>query len=311
MKVFHSLPLTEKLVNPVVTIGTFDGVHIGHTKILDRLKKRASNINGQSVVITFNPHPRQVLFPDDDNLKLLSTQQEKIELLERNGIDILIIIEFTREFSRLTALEFIRDILVNQVGVSELIIGYDHHFGRNREGSIESLKEMAQTFDFKVEEIPAEEIDEVTISSTKIRKAITEGDMHTTNAFLGYDFGFRGIVEHGQKLGKSLGFPTANIHIPEKVKIIPQKGVYAVRVTCNFQTHKGVMNIGYRPTVDNSPQLRIEVHIFDFDQDIYGKEIGVHVIHKLRDEQKFDGLEQLKTQIGKDIVAARSILEKA
>ncbi|HLP14513.1 MAG TPA: bifunctional riboflavin kinase/FAD synthetase [Flavobacteriales bacterium] len=311
MKVFHSLPLTEKLVNPVVTIGTFDGVHIGHTKILDRLKKRASNINGQSVVITFNPHPRQVLFPDDDNLKLLSTQQEKIELLDRNGIDILIIIEFTREFSRLTALEFIRDILVNQVGVSELIIGYDHHFGRNREGSIESLKEMAQTFDFKVEEIPAEEIDEVTISSTKIRKAITEGDMHTANAFLGYDFGFRGIVEHGQKLGKSLGFPTANIHIPEKVKIIPQKGVYAVRVTCNFQTHKGVMNIGYRPTVDNSPQLRIEVHIFDFDQDIYGKEIGVHVVHKLRDEQKFEGLEQLKTQIGKDVVAARSILEKA
>jgi riboflavin kinase/FMN adenylyltransferase len=311
VKVFHSLPLSEKLINPVVTIGTFDGVHLGHVKILNRLKKRASLIKGQSIVITFNPHPRQVLFPDDDNLKLLSTHQEKITLLERNGIDVLIIIEFTKEFSRLTALEFIRDILVNQVGVRELIIGYDHHFGRNREGSIESLKEMAQTFDFKVEEIPAEEIDEVTISSTKIRKAINEGDMETANAFLGYEFGIKGIVEHGQKLGKTLGFPTANIHIPDKLKIIPKKGVYAVKVTCNFMTHQGVMNIGYRPTVDDSQQLRIETHIFDFDEDIYGKEIGVQVIHKLRDEQKFEGLEQLKKQIGKDILAARSILEKA
>ncbi|HYG50283.1 MAG TPA: bifunctional riboflavin kinase/FAD synthetase [Flavobacteriales bacterium] len=310
MKVFDSLPLSEKLADPVVTIGTFDGVHLGHAKILDRVKKKALAINGQSVVITFNPHPRQVLFPHDDNLKLLTTQDEKIKLLERNGIDVLVIIPFTKEFSRLTALEFIRDILVNQVGVRELIIGYDHHFGRNREGSIESLKEMAQTFDFNVEEIPAQEIDEVTISSTKIRNAIMAGDMETANAFLGYEFGFTGTVKPGQKLGRTLGFPTANLHIANKLKIIPQTGVYAVRVTCNFYAHQGVMNIGYRPTVDNSRELRIEVHIFNFDQDIYGKEIEVRVIRKLRDEQKFEGLDQLKAQVDKDIVAARSILEK-
>lgn len=308
MKVFESLPLCEALINPVVTIGTFDGVHLGHTKILNRLKEKATSIGGQSVVITFNPHPRQVIFPFDDNLKLLNTQLEKIEHLESSGIDVLIIIEFTKAFSRLTAMEFIRDILVNQIGVKELVIGYDHHFGRNREGSIASLREMASSFGFAVEEIPVELIDEVSISSTKIRTAIELGDFETANAFLGYPFNFTGIVEHGQKLGKGIGFATANIQVSEKTKILPAKGVYAVRVNCNFNTHLGVMNIGYRPTVGNFEQLRIEVHLFDFDEDIYGKELTVSVIKKIRDEQKFEGIEELREQISIDVIEAKKIL---
>ncbi len=309
MKVFESLPLCEPLVNPVVTIGTFDGVHLGHLKILNRLKESAKKINGQSVVITFNPHPRQVLFPFDENLKLLTTQIEKIEYLEKNGIDVLIVIEFTKAFSRITAMEFIRDILVNEIGVKELIIGYDHHFGRNREGSIDSLREMATMFDFKVEEIPAQLIDEVAISSTKIRNAIESGDFKTANAFLGYEFKFTGIVEHGQKLGKTIGFATANLKIEEKTKILPKKGVYAVRVNCNFLAYSGVMNIGYRPTVGNFEQLRVEVHIFDFDEDIYGMELAVTVVEKIRDEQKFEGIELLKEQIRRDILEAKKILQ--
>lgn len=308
MKVFESLPLCEPLINPVITIGTFDGVHLGHSKILNRVKHQAKLIGGQSVVITFNPHPRQVLFPFDENLKLLTTQLEKIEYLEKNGIDVLIVIEFTKAFSRLTAMEFIRDILVNQLGVKELIIGYDHHFGRNREGSIESLREMATAFDFKVEEIPAELIDEVTVSSTKIRNAINEGDFETANAFLGYNFKFSGVVEHGQKLGNTIGFPTANIKVDDKTKILPAKGVYAVLVDCNFSTYLGVMNIGYRPTVGTFEQLRIEVHIFDFDKEIYGTELAITIVEKIREEQKFDGIEKLKQQISKDVIAAKRIL---
>ena len=309
MKVFRSLPLGEELTNPVVTIGTFDGVHLGHLKILKRIKDRAKIIGGQSVVITFHPHPRQVLFPDDENLRLLNTQEEKIENLERNGVDVLVILEFTKEFSRLTALEFIRDILVAKIGVNELVIGYDHHFGRNREGSIESLKEMATTYGFLVEEIPAELIDEVTVSSTKIRNAILEGDMISANSFLGYRFRFSGKVEHGQKLGRTIGFPTANVKLSDKVKILPGNGVYAVKVHCNFLTLSGVMNIGLRPTVGDFEETKVEVHIFDFDTEIYDETMTVWVIKKLRDEQKFEGIAQLKAQIAVDVTEAKRILE--
>jgi riboflavin kinase / FMN adenylyltransferase len=308
VKVFESVPLCEPLINPIVTIGTFDGVHLGHCKILHRIKQKAKAAGGQSVVITFNPHPRQVLFPFDENLKLLTTQEEKIEYLEKNGIDVVIILPFTKEFSRMTATEFIRDILVNEIGVKELVIGYDHHFGRNREGSIASLREMAGTFGFLVEEIPAELIDEVTVSSTKIRNAIMDGEMVNANTFLGYEFKFSGKVVEGKKLGRTLGFATANLEIKEKFKILPKIGVYAVRVVCNFKTHLGVMNIGYRPTVENSEQLKIEVHVLDFEENIYGQMLEVIVIGKLRDEQKFDGLDQLKAQIGKDVASARIIL---
>jgi riboflavin kinase/FMN adenylyltransferase len=308
VKVFESVPLCEPLINPIVTIGTFDGVHLGHCKILNRIKQKADSVNGQSVVITFNPHPRQVLFPDDENLKLLTTQAEKIEYLEKNGIDVVIILPFTKAFSRMTANEFIRDILMTEIGVKELVIGYDHHFGRNREGSIASLREMATSFGFIVEEIPAELIDEVTVSSTKIRNAINNGDIKNANSFLGYDFKFSGKVVEGKKLGHTLGFATANLEIADTYKIIPQKGVYVVKVKCNFLTYSGVMNIGYRPTIENKEELKVEVHILDFEANIYGQMLEVTVIEKLRDEQKFEGLVQLKEQIGKDVAIARKVL---
>lgn len=308
MKVFKSLPLPGPIPNPVITIGTFDGVHLGHLKILERLKQRAQEMGGQSVVMTFDPHPRQVLFPDDENLRLINTLDEKIANLEKAGIENLVIQPFTKDFSRLTALEFVRDILVSQLGVKELIIGYDHHFGRNREGSIEQLREMSATFGFSVEEIPARLIDEVTVSSTKIRNAILEGDMHTANAYLGYAFSFTGTVVHGDKRGRTIGFPTANIELNDAYKILPGAGVYAVKATVKGQRYNGVMNLGYRPTVSDSRQLRVEVHLFDMNEEIYGEKMTITVADRIRGEQKFNSLVELGEQIKRDVAQSKKIL---
>jgi len=311
VKVFNDLPLPEPIPYPVITIGTFDGVHQGHVKILDRLKQRAAQVGGQTVVMTFDPHPRQVLFPYDENLRLINTLDEKIINLERAGIDNVVIKTFNKDFSRLTALEFVRDILVNQLGVKELIIGHDHHFGRNREGSIDQLREMSATYGFNVEEIPARLIDEVTVSSTKIRNAILEGDMHTANAYLGYLFSFTGRVMHCDKRGRTIGFPTANIQVPDAYKILPGSGVYAVRAKVTGQWYDGVMNLGYRPTVTEVKQLRTEVHLFDMDADIYDEDMTVKVLEKIRSEQKFNSLVELGEQIKKDVAESKKILERS
>ncbi|HET6243870.1 MAG: bifunctional riboflavin kinase/FAD synthetase [Bacteroidetes bacterium] len=301
MRVYFSLDEFNEANNPVVTTGTFDGVHIGHQTIIKRLKELAEKENGETVLITFFPHPRMVLYPSDDSLKLINTQEEKIELLDKYGINHLIVIPFTKEFSRLSSIEFVRNILVNKVRTKKLVIGYNHHFGRNREGSFEHLKEFGPVYGFEVEEIPAQDMENVSVSSTKIRAALLEGDINTANSYLGHPYSLRGNVVLGNKLGREIGFPTANIKIPEKYKLIPANGVYVVDVIIENSRFQGMLNIGNNPTVNNNnKEQTIEVHIFDFSKDIYGQKIIVEFKDRIRDEIKFENLEQLKEQLEKD-----------
>ncbi|VAV83887.1 FMN adenylyltransferase / Riboflavin kinase [hydrothermal vent metagenome] len=279
----------------VVTIGTFDGVHIGHQKIIERLVKIAKTENLQAVVLTFFPHPRMVI-QKDANIKLINTIDEKSKLLEKLGVNNLVIKEFTLEFSRLTALEFVRDILVNKLQVKHIIIGYDHHFGRNRTANINDLKEFGEVYDFEITEISAQDIAEVTVSSTKIRNALLNGDIKEANTFLGYHFMLTGVVVKGKSLGKQIGFPTANLHIQENYKLIPKNGSYIVKSDIEGKTVFGMMNIGINPTV-NGEEQSIEVHFFDFDKDIYDKKIEVQLLGRLRDEQKFNSIASLKAQL--------------
>lgn len=282
----------------VITIGTFDGVHIGHRKILDKIINHAKSTALKSSVLTFFPHPRMVLQKDAD-IKLLNTIDEKIIILERLGLDVLIIHPFTKDFSRLTATEFVRDILVNTLNIEKVIIGYDHRFGRNRNANITDLIAFGNALDFTVDEIPAQEIDDVSVSSTKIRKALEEGDIQTANSYLGYEYMLTGVIIRGKGLGKKLGYPTANLSIAENYKLIPKNGAYTVKSTLNGKTVYGMMNIGFNPTV-NGTKKSIEINFFDFDADLYEKKIQVDIITRLRDEHKFDSVEALKVQLGKD-----------
>ncbi len=304
MRIFYGLEGVESIKKPIITIGTFDGVHVGHQKILDAIVKKAQLLGGESVLLTFSPHPRLVLFPDSHQLKLIQTEAEKIDKLSKTGLENLIIFPFTFEFSRLTAMEFIRDILVNKLSIHTIVIGYDHQFGRNREGNIQYLKDVSTVYDFEAVEIPAKEIDEVNISSTKIRKAIENGDIERANLFLGVPFELNGTVIKGAQIGRTIGFPTANLFIEDPIKIIPVNGVYVVAVFLDEVRFKGVMNIGFRPTIDTSLRKQIEIHIFDFEKDIYGMELKVEIVTRLRDEIKFDSKEALVEQIQQDISLA-------
>ena len=282
----------------VVTIGTFDGVHIGHQKIIKRLVRIAEEKQLEAVVLTFFPHPRMVL-QKDTSIKLINDIEEKSKLLEKFGVDHLVIKKFTQEFSRLTALEFVRDILVKQLHVKHIIIGYDHRFGRNRTADISDLREFGEIYGFDITEISAQDIDEVTVSSTKIRKALKEGNIRTANAYLGYDFILSGRVISGKSLGKRIGFPTANLEINAIYKLIPKTGSYIVRSMINDNEVFGMMNIGTNPTVDGEHQS-VEIHFFDFDEDLYDKCIEVELLERLRDEQKFESIEALKEQLNID-----------
>lgn len=287
--------------NPVLTIGTFDGVHLGHRKIIDRLQDLAKTINGESVIFTFDPHPRKVVAPDETTLRLLTTLEEKIVLFEQSGINHLIIYPFTKEFSRLTYEEFVEIVLVGQIHTKFLVVGYDHKFGKNRQGDFEFLRKCASRFDFQIEKLDVLLMNEAHISSTKIREAIQKGDFETANAFLGYRFTLHGTVVEGQKLGRKIQFPTANVQASDPDKIIPGYGVYAVQANFRNQTFHGMLNIGSRPTVNNNADNRsIEVHIFDFASDIYGEQIELVFFKKLREEQKFSSIEILKDQLAKD-----------
>lgn len=279
-----------------ITIGTFDGVHVGHKKIIKNLIEKSEGLS--TTLLTFFPHPRMVL-QQDSNIKLINTIEERIQLLNATGLDTLIVYPFNKEFSRLTARDFVRDLLVEKLNLKKIIIGYDHRFGRNRTANIDDLREFGNTFDFKVEEITAKEIDDITISSTKIRKALNEGAINTANTYLGYEFMLTGKVVSGKGLGKKIEFPTANIHVKESYKLIPKKGVYFVKSILDGETVFGMMNIGNNPTVDGNEQT-IEVHFLNFDKDIYEKTIQVSFIKRLRDEQKFDSLDDLKAQLYKD-----------
>ena len=307
MEVIRDIASFPQLSYPVVTSGTFDGVHIGHQKILRRVIERAKEKNGQSVVITYWPHPRLVLFPEDNKLKLLSTIEERIEQLRSFGIDYLLIIPFTKEFSRTSSRTFISDILVKALNTKLLVIGYDHRFGKNREGSFENLKARSQQYGFEVEEIPRQDIDDVGVSSTKIRKALESGDIETANAYLGRKYSISSTVVEGDKIGRTIGFPTANLAMPEAPKLIPANGVYAVRAYVDGKEHPAMMNIGLRPTVAGKA-LTLEVHILNFNQDIYGKSIKVEFVEHLRNERMFNGLSELKEQLAKDEAETRKVL---
>ena len=282
----------------VVTIGTFDGVHIGHKKILERIIFNAKKLNCESVVLTFFPHPRMVL-QDNSVVQLLNTVDEKTILLEKTGIDNLIIHPFNQEFSRLTAEEFVKEILVNQLNIRKIIIGYDHRFGRNRTADINDLIVFGKEYGFEVEQISAQEINDNAVSSTKIRNAILEGNITLANNYLGYNYFFSGIVVKGKQLGRTIGFPTANIKIKEDYKLIPTNGVYIVKSNYDKKTIFGLMNIGTRPTVDGTNQT-IEVFFLDFDKTIYDETLTIEIIEFIREEQKFDSLNDLKNQINED-----------
>lgn len=304
MKVYRHVSEFESSGDTIVTVGTFDGVHIGHQKIIDRINELARQSGSESVLLTFFPHPRLVLFPDDNELKLLSTLDERIERLEKSGIDHLIVHPFSVEFSRITAIQYVRDILVKELNVAKLVIGYDHHFGRNREGNLDQLKEMAPEYGFEVEEIPAQEIEDVNVSSTKIRKALEEGDLCKANEYLGYRYTLSGEVFKGDKIGRSIGFPTANIKPKEEYKLVPGKGVYSVTASFEGKVFRAMANLGSRPTVSQSNRRILEVHLFGFDGDLYGKEITITFVDRIRDEIKFDSLDKLREQLEKDALVA-------
>jgi riboflavin kinase/FMN adenylyltransferase len=289
-----------------VTIGTFDGVHFGHQKILEKLVSEAKKAGKKSVLLTFFPHPRMVL-QKDATIELINTIDERAQLLEKTGLDYLIIHPFSKAFSKTTALEFVRDILIASFNISKLIIGYDHHFGKNREGNIDQLTAYSHQYDFVVEEIPAQDVNDVSVSSTKVRRALVAGHLKTANNYLGYNFMLNGLVINGKQLGGKIGYPTANIDVKEDYKLIPKTGVYVVKASIENKTVFGMMNIGNRPTVNGNHQT-IEVHFFDFNQDLYGNNLCVELIYFLRDEHKFDSVDSLVLQLKKDEAIARAYI---
>tara|TARA_B100001559_G_scaffold320774_1_gene334158 strand:+ start:164 stop:1090 length:927 start_codon:yes stop_codon:yes gene_type:complete len=298
MRIFDNLKSYSSKKESILTIGTFDGVHIGHNKILKRLIQDSKKNNLSSLVMTFFPHPRMILNKSHD-IKMIDTISEKINLLEKTGLDNLIIHPFDNNFSKIRAKEFVEEILVKKLKIKEIIIGYDHKFGKDREASVEDLKKFGQDYMFNVKEIPAEEIDSIAISSTKIRDAILNGEIEKCNKFLGRNFILTGKVVYGEGLGKKIDFPTANIEIKETYKIIPKNGVYLVKTKINSNTYFGMMNIGIRPTVGGRNKS-LEIHFFNFKDNIYGKNVSIEIIKKIRDEEKFSSIDQLKIQLKKD-----------
>jgi len=298
LEIFSSIKKFKSNSKTFVTIGTFDGVHLGHQKVLKKLITNAKKNDAKTLLLTFFPHPRMVL-QKDVNIKLINTIDERIALLQKTGLDYLIIQPFDEEFSKLTALKFVRNILVNKLNVVKLFIGYDHHFGKNREGNFEQLKEYSYTYGFKLQKISQKDVNSITISSTKIRKAIENGNIEKVNNYLGYNFMLTGNVVEGKSIGKKMNFPTANLNVEEPYKLLPKTGVYIVKSVINNNTYFGMMNIGFRPTVSGTNQT-IETHFFNLNEDLYGKTIQIEVLKFLRKEQKFDSLEALKNQLKLD-----------
>lgn len=308
MQTFYELEAYLAGKSPVVTIGVFDGVHIGHKEILKRIKRAAEERTGESVVVTLHPHPRLVLYPDDNSLKMLHTLPEKIEALTNFGIDKLLVLPFTREFSRLSSDEFIEEVLVKTIRAEHIIIGYDHRFGKNRTGGLEDLRAAAAFYRFGVEEVPPFQIDDANISSTKIRAALLEGKVEVAQRYLGYHYFLSGTVIEGRKLGRTLGYPTANLSIADE-KLLPAVGIYAVRVhLADGSVKDAVLSTGFNPTVAHNNKRSFEVYILDFDADLYGQALKVELIQFLREEIKFDSLAQLIPQMAIDVENARQIL---
>jgi riboflavin kinase/FMN adenylyltransferase len=309
LKIYHHLSEFKKLDNAVVTIGTFDGVHFGHQKIVKRLCELAKSTGGESVILTFFPHPRLILDPENQDLKMINTISEKAEIIANLGVDHLIIIPFTRDFSNLSAREYIENVLVNTLGTKYIIVGYDHRFGKDRKGGMPELEEYASVYGYDIELIKEQDINDVAVSSTKIRQALLKGNVALAAKYLGYHFSIKGRVVKGDKIGRTIGFPTANIFIEEAYKLIPSDGIYAVTVTMNEEVYKGMAYIGQRPTI-NGMTRNIEVNIFDFNQEIYGQTIQMTFLEFLRPDVKFSGLEALKVQLQQDKVDTLKYFEK-
>ncbi len=307
MKIYHNIDEFVPLKNAVVTIGTFDGVHVGHRKIIARVKELAANTGGETVLLTFFPHPRMILHPEDESIKLINTMPEKAELLEELGVEHLIITPFSRDFSNQSAEEYIRDVLVDHIGTKTIVIGYDHRFGKDRQGGLQDLLRLGPVYGFEVVEIPEQDINDVAVSSTRIRSALLDDNIEEANSFLGYPFFVTGTVVRGDQIGRQIGYPTANIVVSERYKLIPSGGIFAVRVRIGNEIHDGMGYIGTRPTI-NGLTRNIEVNIFDFDRDIYNQKISVEFMNYIRGDMKFDSLEELKVQIGKDKVDAIRLL---
>lgn len=303
MKVYHDFDATQlkNIKRPVLTVGTFDGVHVGHQKIIAQLQEVAKEIDGETVLFTFFPHPRLVINPMNNSLKMIQTLEEKIADLEKIGLDHLIIMPFTTEFAHIEAVDFIKEYLVDKLGVHTIVVGYDHRFGKDRKGDIHLLEQYQSMFHYEVKEISAKEIDEVNVSSTKIRQAILNGDIETANTYLNQKFEMSGIVVRGRQLGRTLGFPTANIKLIDDLKIVPTIGIYIVEVILDDQrSFHGMMSIGKNPTVSSDISIKMEVNLFDFDEDLYGQTITVQFHKYLRNELKFNNLEDLIVQMNED-----------
>lgn len=308
MKIYNNFSDFVKVPNAIVTIGTFDGVHLGHQAILKDMVKTAKDIGGETVVITFYPHPRQVLNINAANLRFITTQDEKLQLLEKSGVDNVIVVNFTKEFSRVSSEDFIRDYIIEHINPVKLVIGYDHHFGNNRMGDFNLLSEMQNKYNFQVQRIEAHDVENIAVSSTKIRHSLQQGDIERANALLGYQFSYIGKVVSGNKIGREIGYRTANIEVEREFRLIETSGVYATYVDYEGKEYKSMTYIGKKPTVNNDEVENIEVHLFDFAGDLYDKEIKVRFVKRVRGEQKFESLDALKKQIQIDEKNIREIL---
>ncbi len=308
MQVHRDIENLPKFKRPVLTIGSFDGVHRGHRVLFSKIVQIAKEIKGESIIITFHPHPRSVIFPLDTSLRILTTLEEKIELMSELGIDHLVIVPFTIEFSHMAAEEYITQFLVAKFAPKKIVIGYDHHFGRNRSGSIRLLLDFGRRYKYEVEEIPAEVIDEIAISSTKIRNAVQEGNIKLVNTYLSYNYLLHGEVVHGMKIGNQIGFPTANIDVQNPMKLLPRNGIYAVKVGYEDNSYDGMMYIGTKSTVSDEEKIVLEVNIFDFNQSLYGEWISIQFISFIRGDEKFDSLDKLRAQLQVDKKQTERIL---
>jgi len=307
MKIYHNINEFNAVNNAVVTIGTFDGVHLGHRKIIARIKELAEEIGGETVILTFFPHPRMILNPEDESIKLINTINEKAKLLEQMGIDHLIITPFSRDFSNQTPEAYIRDVLVNKIGTKKIVIGYDHRFGKDRQGGLDDLLKLGPVYGFEVVEIPEQDIDDVAVSSTRIRTALLDGKIELANTLLGYPFFITGKVVRGDQIGRQIGYPTANIVIEERYKLIPSDGIFAAKIKVNDVLYKGMAYIGSRPTI-NGVSRNIEINIFDFNQEIYNQQVTLYFYNYVRGDIKFTTLDDLKIQLAQDKVDVQALL---
>ncbi len=308
MQIHYGLDKLPSFKNAVLTIGTYDGVHFGHQQIIKRLNDIAQEIDGESILLTFDPHPRLVLHPNDDKLKLISTIDEKEELLETFGLNHLVIAEFSKDFASMEASEYVDKILIQNFHPTKIVIGYDHHFGKDRKGNIDLLRQLSTKYNYEVEEISAQTLDEIKVSSTKVRNFLLDGNIKEANKLLAHPFLIKGKVIHGDKIGRVLGFPTANIEISNPHKLIPASGVYAVKIKIQHQFYKGALSIGYRETVFDNSKLTIEVFVLDFDSDLYNQSLDIVFVDYLRPQIKYENWDLLKVQIEKDVDAVRNAI---